>query len=242
MPRFFIDFPCSPGELVVVDGENGKHIARSLRMHPGEEIVLCDGNGSDFSGVIDHIEGNSVSCRILSTQKNPAEPSLHVTLLQCLTKGDKMELVIQKAVELGVSEIIPVLSTRCISRPDPSSMEKKLERWQKIALEAAKQSGRGMIPKLHSLLDFSKALETAAQYEPYLFFYEGGGESLHTSISPSCTRTAIMIGPEGGFESCEADAASNAGAKIVTLGPRILRTETAPLAALACVMFATGNI
>ena len=240
MPKFFLD--SAPGELVLLTGEDGRHIARSLRMRPGEPLTLCDGKGTDFESVVDAVDGDSVTVRVLRSLPCAAEPSLRAALYQSLPKLDKFDSVVQKAVELGVTRIVPVLSMRCVSRPDAKSLRKKLERWNKIAAEAAKQCGRGILPQVAPVLPFAQAVREAREAGGAgIFFYEGGGTPLSKVIHPahSC---CLFIGPEGGFSPGEVQAAQNAGAIPVTLGRRILRTETAPLAALCGVMLLTGNL
>ena len=171
-----------------------------------------------------------------------SEPSVSVTLYQGLPKSDKMDSVVQKAVEMGVTRIVPMLTQRCVSRPDQKSAQKKVERWQKISFEAAKQCGRGILPPVSPLTDFSAALRQSASESTVLFFYEGGGQSLQQCIDSSCKAYSIFIGPEGGFSEEEVQFALDLGAKKATLGPRILRTETAPVAALAAIMLTTGNM
>ena len=233
MPKFFLDN--APGETALLDGEDGRHIARSLRMRPGEALTLCDCRGTDYDGVIDAIDGESVTVRILGSRPCAAEPSLSAVLYQCLPKLDKFDLVVQKSVELGVSRIVPVLSMRCVSRPDAKSLAKKLERWNRIAAEAAKQSGRGILPPVSPTLPFEQAVREAESAGGVnLLFYEGVGEA---------TRTAsLFVGPEGGFDKSEVELAAAHGITPATLGPRILRTETAPLAALAAMMTVSGNM
>ena len=174
MPKFFLD--SAPGETALLDGEDGRHIARSLRMRPGEALTLCDCRGTDYDGVIDTIDGENVTVRILGSRPCAAEPSLSAVLYQCLPKLDKFDLVVQKSVELGVSRIVPVLSMRCVSRPDAKSLAKKLERWNRIAAEAAKQSGRGILPPVSPALTFEQAVREAESAGGVnLLFYEGGG-------------------------------------------------------------------
>ena len=144
MPRFYIDPPA--GDFITLTGEDARHICRSLRMSAGETLVLCDGAGNDYNGVLRQADGQTATVEILSRHPSQTEPSVFIRLFQALPKGDKMEWILQKAVELGASEIVPVLTERCISRPDEKSMDKKLARWQKIAVEASKQCGRGRIP------------------------------------------------------------------------------------------------
>ncbi len=238
MPRFFMDPPSS--FPVTLSGEDARHITRSLRMAVGEELTLCDGQGTDYHCAIDSAGPDSVTVRLLSSEPSGGEPSLHVTLYQGLPKSDKMELIVQKAVELGVSRIVPTLTSRCISRPDGKAAAKKQERWQKIALEAAKQCGRGRIPEIGPLTPLADAVRSACR--PAILFYEGGGEPLTALSIPQSGCISIFIGPEGGFAPDEADLLCQNGAAAATLGPRILRTETAPLAALTALMLLSGNL
>lgn len=172
MPRFYIDPPA--GDFVTLTGEDARHICRSLRMAVGEALTLCDGAGIDYNGVLRQTDGQIATVEILSRQPSQTEPTVSIRLFQALPKGDKMEWIIQKAVELGISEVVPVLTERCISRPDEKSMEKKLLRWQKIAVEAAKQCGRSRIPTVCPLMSFSQAVQALGSMEKGLFLYEKG--------------------------------------------------------------------
>ena len=224
----------------VIDGEDGRHIARSLRMHTGDALTLSDSAGTDYTGEIESITGDTVMVRLTDKFKNRSEPTLRVTLYPGMPKADKLELITQKAVELGVTKIVPVLTSRSVSRPDAKSVSKKQERLQRIALEAAKQSGRGIIPEIGKMTDLESALKTAPGKK--ILFYEGGGEALGTLVSPDEAEVSVFIGPEGGFDAAEVQLAKQYGAAPATLGPRILRTETAPLAALSVLMYITGNM
>ena len=239
MPRFFV--PDLSGEMLTLSGEDGRHAARSLRCRVGEELVLCDGRGEECRCAVAAVEEDTLSLRVLERRPSAGELPCRVTLYQALPKGDKLELIVQKAVELGAAEIVPVLTRRCVSRPDARSMERKLERLRKIALEAAKQSGRGVVPRVAPLLDFPGALEAMAGARRGVLFYEGGGEPLGAALADRPETLALMVGPEGGFEPAEAAAARERGLALCTLGPRILRCETAPLAALAAVGYAYEN-
>ncbi|MEE0252510.1 MAG: 16S rRNA (uracil(1498)-N(3))-methyltransferase [Acutalibacteraceae bacterium] len=240
MPRFFINE--SPSQQAIITGEDSKHITKSLRMKVGESLVLCNGQGMDYHCTISSMDEHQVVVSVNSSVPTISEPSVSVTLYQGLPKSDKMDSVVQKAVEMGVTRIVPVLTQRCVSRPDQKSAQKKVERWQKISVEAAKQCGRGILPPVSPVTDFSAALRQAASESTILFFYEGGGQSLHQCIDPSCKSYSIFIGPEGGFAEEEVQLALDSGVKKATLGPRILRTETAPVAALAAIMLTTGNM
>lgn len=243
MPRFFIDFSCAVGDEPWLDGENGTHIVKSLRMREGERLTLCDGRGTDYCCELQSSEGSRAQVRVLRVLHNESEPSVFVTVYQSLPKADKMEAVMQKAVECGACRMVPVLSSRCVSRPDEKAARRKIERWRKIALEAAKQSGRGIVPQVTDIVPFGQAVRQAAnEGGRLLLFYEGGGESLRRLALENETRISIFIGPEGGFEEAEVALAKEAGARAATLGPRIFRTETAPLAALSALMLLTGNM
>lgn len=237
MPRFFEKVD---GNDICIAGENARHISKSLRMRAGEHITLCD-NGVDYDCVIKSI-GDTVLCEVVSKRKNTTEPSVSVTLFQCLPKSDKFDSVVQKAVEMGCGEIVPVLSRRCVSRPDEKSARKKIERYNKIALSACEQCGRGRIVNVGDITDFDKVISSLHDFDKTLFFYEGGGEKLDSSLLAGSDRIALFIGPEGGFDECEVEKMKAAGATVCSLGPRILRTETAPIAALAAVMLLTDNL
>ena len=233
MPRFFINEPVE--DRFWVTGEDAEHIAKSLRMRLGETLVLCH-DEIDYTCKIVGIEKNSVLVERISVQPCTAEPQVDVTLFQGLPKGDKMDLIVQKAVEVGVCAIVPMLSRRCVSRPDEKTLQKKVQRWQKIALEAAKQSGRGIVPKVLDVLDFSKAVKLSAQKEQAILFYEADGVPLK-SILQQPKSLAIFIGPEGGFEEEEVKLALESEVNICSLGHRILRTETAAIVASALTIY-----
>lgn len=240
MPRFFIDR--EPSEEVFVGGEAGSHIVRSLRMRPGEELTLCAGTGKDFQCVILETGPEGALARVKEVRESRGEPPVRITVCQCWPKGDKLETVTQKSVELGASELWPLESRRCVSRPDRKAMEKKTARLQKIALEAAQQSGRGKIPAVLPAATLEEALKTAAEQGDILFFYEEGSASLKQALQTAGNRLFLFIGPEGGFAPEEAALAESLGAKLLTLGPRILRTETAPLAALSAILYERGGM
>jgi 16S rRNA (uracil1498-N3)-methyltransferase len=240
MPRFFINYV--PEEQVVIAGEDARHIARSLRMQSGESLILCDSIGTDYNGRIESVADDRIVVRVLNFCKSVAEPGVRVTVYQGLPKADKMDSIVQKSVETGAVGIVPVMTARCVSKPDEKTAAKKIIRWQKIAQEAAKQSGRGIIPQVAPLTDFRQAVKQAAQAGEIILFFEGGGQSISKLANGETRELAIFIGPEGGFEQSEVDFAVENGAAVGTLGARILRTETAPIAALSAIMLATGNM
>lgn len=238
MPRFFID-GTADGRAYIA-GADALHIAKALRMRPGEALTLCDGKGTDFDGVLETVTDRQVTVRITASRPSQAEPTLAVTLYQGLPKGDKMDWIIQKAVELGVTAVVPVATRRSVARLEGKA-DKKQERWQRIAAEAAGQCGRGILPAVERPLSWNQALSRLSG-EPALVFYEGGGRPLRELVTPSTRRLSVFVGPEGGFDPEEIDAIRRQGGGVATLGPRILRCETAPLAALTLLMHLSGNM
>lgn len=239
MPRFFtqdVDV-----DTARITGPDATHITRVLRMHPGEKLTVCDLAGHDYLCEILSADTGAVELRVLERTLTVAEPGVRVTLFQGVPKADKMEWIVQKSVELGVSRIVPVLTARCVSRPDPTAMAKKTARWNKIAFEAAKQSGRGILPRVDDAVDFKTAVGELAGMERGVLFYEKGGDA-HGDLWGGMREIGICIGPEGGFSEEEIKLAREYSVHICTLGPRILRTETAPLCVLSVIMFATGNL
>lgn len=238
MPRFFID-GTADGRAYIA-GADALHIAKALRMRPGEALTLCDGKGTDFEGVLETVTDRQVTVRITVSRPSQAEPTLAVTLYQGLPKGDKMDWIVQKAVELGVTAVVPVATRRSVARLEGKA-DKKQERWQRIAAEAAGQCGRGILPAVERPLSWNQALSRLSG-EPALVFYEGGGRPLRERVTPSTRRLSVFVGPEGGFDPEEIDAFRRQGGGVATLGPRILRCETAPLAALTLLMHLSGNM
>ena len=243
MPRFFISPEEVQDQFLVLTGENAAH-ARVLRVQCGETVVVCDGAGEDLTCVVSDVSPGQISLVVQKRERSRAEPPVDCSVYMAYAKADKLEHVIQKATELGASEIVAFPSSRCVSRPDDRSLAKKLERWQKIAASAAEQSGRGRIPAVLTMPSYREAVERAAQSELPLFPYENERTvSLRAAIGPAQFRTAaIMTGPEGGFSEEEVRLAEQAGMKICSLGPRILRCETAPLCALSAVLYAAGAL
>lgn len=240
MARFFVDEVSEP--IAYLYGEDAAHASKSLRMKKGEQVTLCDKNSTDCLCEITEITATQVELKVISKQQNTAEMPRRVRLYQAITKGDKFEYIIQKAVELGVFDVTPVLTARCISRPDKKAMDKKLDRYRKIAKEAAKQSGRGIVPAVNDMLAFEQAVNEAQSFGCAMICYEGGGAPIDDILKKAPEGDiAIFIGSEGGFETAEIELAKKSNIQPVTLGPRILRTETAPLSALAIVGFLTEN-
>ena len=239
MQKLFIDY--TPENEIILDGEQARHIAKSLRMKKGDMLTVCDSSGSDYGCIIEETTKETVRLSVCYKQASNSEPDCKVRIYQANPKGSKLEDIIQKCVELGVYEITPVLTKRCVSRPDEKSAKKKTERYNKISLEAAQQSGRGIVPSVNELISLKQAVEEDKS-EIKIVFYEGGGEPLKSLIGENAKSVSIYIGPEGGFEREEVDLIVSKGASAATLGKRILRTQTAPVAALSAIMLITGNL
>ena len=238
MPRFFkqsIDT-----DNIVIDGDDARHIGRSLRMKCGEEITVCC-CGIDYNCKIKSFSEDSVYLELINSAPCAAEPDIDVTLFQAVPKLDKLEFIIQKAVELGVNRIVPVLSRRCISRSDEKDFAKKLGRLNKIAEGAAKQSGRGIIPEVMPIISYKNAVEQMKNLDCCVILYENGGKRFDEVSFDGKKSVGVVIGSEGGFDESEVELAVNAGVQSVWLGNRILRCETAPITALSILMFLTKN-
>lgn len=228
-------------EKIILDGESARHIAKSLRMRVGDVICVTDGGGDDYGCQIEEITKDEVVLKVCYKQACESEPSCRVMIYQGVPKSSKMEDIIQKCVELGVCEIVPTLTKRCVSRPDDKAAGKKNQRYQKIALEAAQQSGRGIVPKIENMKTLRQAI-AEDESDVKIVFYEGGGEKLADIVKPDTESVSVFIGPEGGFEQEEVEQIEASGGVRATLGKRILRTQTAPVAALTAIMLLTGNL
>lgn len=243
MPKFFITQQDVQDRCIVLTGENAEHV-RVLRMKSGDEITACDDSGMDYCCTVQAVGSDQVRLDILSQRPSSAEPAVKCSVYMAFAKADKLEHVIQKATELGADEIVAFPSAFCVSRPDDHSLAKKLERWQKIAESAAGQCRRGKIPQVLVMPSFRDAVERAARCELALLPYENEKQlSLREAVGSCPYRTvSIMTGPEGGFSAAEVEYACEQGMQVCTLGPRILRCETAPLCALTAVLFAAGAL
>ena len=240
MTRFFVDPDVFDRDTMVLSGENAQH-DKVLRLQEGEIVLVCDGQGQECVCRVSQTAPEIV-LSVEDRRSSVSEPVVDVSVYVAFPKADKLEHVIQKATELGAREIIAFPSSRCVSRPDEKSLKKKLERWQKIALSAAQQSGRGRIPQVLVLNSFSAALSRAAQSDRALLFYENeDAYTLKMALEGSYRTVSLMVGPEGGLEETEVSQAQEAGLKICSLGKRILRCETAPLCALSAVMYDAGE-
>ncbi len=244
MYQFFVD----PGQIhpeekrVVITGSDVNHIRNVLRMKPGEEISVSNGeDGKEYRCGILELTEDAIYCELRFIKEDSNELPVEVTLYQGLPKADKMELIIQKCVELGVSRVVPVETKRAIVKLDPKKAVSRVQRWQGIAEAAAKQSKRGIIPTVENVCNFQQAVQEASRMEVRLIPYEMAEDmdatrKLISAIQPG-QRVAIFIGPEGGFDEKEIEAALAAGITPITLGKRILRTETAGMVTLSWIGF-----
>lgn len=239
MPKFFTSPALISDGSVKIVGEDVAHISRVLRMSPGDKITVCDGEGNDYDAVIEQVGKTEVTAKIIGSYVCEAEPSVRITLYQSLPKQGKMEYIIQKCTELGVARIVPVYTKRCIVKPSD-----KTERWNKVALSAAKQCGRGVVPKVMPVLTFDQAVLQMSKSECALMPYECEEKTRLKEVigGKAFTEVSLFIGPEGGFELSEVEKATGMGIKPVTLGKRILRTETAAAAVLPIIMYENDEI
>lgn len=240
MPRFFVTPAAIDGTSVTITGEDAHHISYALRMAVGDEITVTDGDGHAYLCRLSALDGTVVSAEILSAIDAPVESPLEICLFQAYPKSDKLEFIIQKAVELGASAIVPFESERCIKRPKADRVAHILERQSRIAAEAAKQCGRAVLPSVSAPVSFDEMLRLAASYPLALFAHpDESCRSLKETLSknPGLRRVAVVVGSEGGFSDEELTKAKAAGLIPTSLGPRVLRCETAPLFLLSALAY-----
>lgn len=251
MQRYFIPPEQFGEETVTIVGDDAKHIGRVMRSKPKDLIIVSNGYDAEVLAEIVTIEPQEVVAKIVERLALTGEPWLQVTIAQSLPKGDKMETVIQKCTEIGAVAFLPFLSERTIVQYDDRKEEKRSARWRKIAKEAAEQAHRSKIPEVYSPVSWKSMLEKIPDYDLVCLCYEKEtGEQLRDIIAPFAAglnrdrtyRVLVVVGPEGGFAEEEVHAAEAAGAKSVGLGRRILRTETAGMAALTCILYETGEM
>ena len=243
MARFFIAGTNFPNGRAIIRGRDADHI-RVLRLRAGDDIVICDGAGRDYKCRLVQTLEHEAEAEVIEVVPCKAEPTVRTTVFAGLPKGERSDFLVQKCTEAGAAEIVFFSCTRCVAKA--VNMEKKLERWQRIAEEAAKQSGRGIIPQVRYEADFVAVLNGALHTDLPLFMYETGEretirDAIEHTASPIAS-AAIITGPEGGFAEFEADMARKLGMHICSMGERILRCETAPVVALTALMYGTGNL
>lgn len=257
MQRYFVPADQFDEQEVRITGEDARHISRVMRSRVGDQVIACNGQSLDVLVEITELAEGVVTASIVETLEQHGEPNLFVTIAQSLPKADKMESVIQKCTEIGASSFLPFLSERTVVQYDERKEVKRIQRWSKIAKEAAEQSHRSRIPLVESPVSWKQLLKQFADYDLICFCYEKeDGHQLRDVVQPfaqsltadhhhasnQVTRVMIVVGPEGGFSEQEVAAAEASGAVATGLGRRILRTETAAMIALACIMYETGEM
>lgn len=232
MPRFFCCADSVCDGIIKISGDDAYHIARSLRMAVGDTVTVSDGEGTEYTCRLERIRDDECICAVTDSRPSASESPCNITLYMAYPKGDKMETVVQRAVQLGVRTVIPFESERCVKRPRADKLDKLTQRLTRIAEEAAKQCSRSTLPHIHTPIDFSEMLELIGSHALTLFCYEGAGaRSLRRVLEArgeGVRNIGVIVGSEGGFSPSEAEAINARGAECVNLGPRILRCETAP--------------
>jgi 16S rRNA (uracil1498-N3)-methyltransferase len=244
MPRFYVPQSRIEKGMLKIEGDEVRHIRKVLRLKRGDEIVVFNGSGKEYGGTIVEEGPSSVVITIQNIFSSKTESQLEITLAQSLLKGDKMDYLIQKATELGVKEIIPFFSSRSVPLLEKSRRLKRYPRWERIAVEASKQCGRGVVLKIEPLKDYSEILRTASRDSLRLILWEREGVRLKEALERSEEKTKIffIIGPEGGLSEEEVDQAKRNGFTPVTLGRRILRSETASLCLVSILQYEWGDM
>lgn len=243
MPKFFINKNQIDGDIITIIGDDAHHISRSLRMAVGEYITACDNDAIEYECALEQFSDNEVKARITRSFRSVSELPIRVHLYQALPKGEKLDFIVQKAVECGAFDITPFESERCVVKLKLEAEARKTERRNKIALEAAKQCGRGIIPVVNPTVSFSGMIESARRSDAVLFCYEGqdtdpmGRVLRNLTASKQISDISIIIGSEGGFSPSEVSTALESGFISVGLGNRILRAETAAVFALSCAVY-----
>ncbi len=242
MPKFFTDKNNIFENSLYITGEDVEHLSRVYRAKAGYEVTVCDGCGVDYHCKITMIEKDRITAQIISKAKSDTEPKVKITLFQGLPKQGKMETIIQKTTELGITEIVPTITHRSVVKLQAGDTKKQL-RWQKVALEAAKQSGRGVIPQVKPVTSFREAVHMAKQMQTAIIPYEEERETrLCDVLNKDICEIGIIVGSEGGFEPEEIEYAASNGIIPVTLGRRILRTETVGTALVPIILYETGDM
>jgi 16S rRNA (uracil1498-N3)-methyltransferase len=245
MTRIFLPPEELTSEEIIITGDNARHLALVLKIHPGEPITVFDGQGCRYDCTVMKVHKNEVIVQLMNKTPYSAESPLLITLAQSLPKGDKMDLIIQKATELGVREVIPLVTERSQVRHTH-----KIERWRKIALSASRQSGRDKIPEIHEPLDYKEYLNSPTgkcgngEFTGIIFSEKHKTRNLKQVLSGfrETKPITVLVGPEGGFSKGEVSAAVEKGFIEASMGPRILRTETAPIAAISIIQYELGDL
>jgi len=244
MARFYVPNPQIEDDILIIRGRETRHIRRVLRLKEGDEILIFDGSGKEYRGIIINESSFTVSIKVKEEFFSKRESPLEITLAQSLLKCEKMDFIIQKATELGVKEIVPFFSSRSIPILEKSRGLKRYHRWERIAIEASKQCGRGFVPKVSPIKDYSDVLLLPSNESLRLILWEKEGKGLKDVFRSlrNVQRVFFMVGPEGGFDEKEIEDAVASGFTPVNLGERILRAETASLSVLSILQYEWGDM
>lgn len=250
MPKFFVKNNQIVEDRIIIIGEDVKHIKNVLRLKVDDNIQICNPDtAKNYTCGISKLNDNSIECIIFNEIESNSESDIDITIFQGIPKADKMELIIQKCVELGVNEITPVEMKRCIAKIEDKAKNKKIERWQKISEVAAKQCGRDKLPKINNIINVKNICNVICEYDIVLLAYENEQINILRNeieklkdIENKEIKIGIIIGPEGGIEKEEVDLLKQSGAKVITLGKRILRTETVAFVLTSIIMYELGDL
>ncbi|SFX66319.1 16S rRNA (uracil1498-N3)-methyltransferase [Thermoactinomyces sp. DSM 45891] len=244
MQRYFIDPAQIVDQTIHIIGDDVHHIKTVMRSKPGTTILVADGTGVEYIAEIENYDPDRVCCRVVETRNAHGESHTRVTIAQSMPKGDKFELILQKGTELGASRFLPFHSERTVVKIEQKKVAKKWDRWQKISKEAAEQAHRGQVPTVETPILWKQLLQHIESFSGTVWIaYEKGGKPLTEAISETHEdQIMVIIGPEGGFSEKEIMEAKQAGAIPLSLGNRILRTETASLMVLSCIFFARHEL
>lgn len=240
IPRIYTDSDLAAGHTCQLDDNAAQHVGRVLRMQPGQELLLFNGDGHDYQATIVEAGKKQVTVEVTDNTPNTTESPLHITLGQTLSKGDRMDYAVQKAVEMGVTRIVPLTTERCDVKLKGDREDKRLRHWQQVAISAAEQCGRARVPEILPVMTPEQWFAEAGTCDLKLVLHHRTEQSLDSLARP--TSVALMIGPEGGLTADEITSAAQAGFLPVALGPRVLRTETAPVAAMALCQWLWGDV
>lgn len=239
-PRIHTSAPLQAGQTVTLDDSAAHHVGKVLRMQPGQPLVLFNGDGNNYPSELDEVGKKQVTARVLDAEPSASEPRLKIVLGQVISKGDRMDYAVQKSTELGVDTIVPLTSERCDVRLKGDREDKRIRHWQQVAISAAEQCGRATVPTITPLSTLSDWFEQSRCCDVRLVLHHRSDQALEQLDHPA-SGVALLVGPEGGLSEGEIAMAQDQGFRPTTLGPRVLRTETAPVAALTLCQWLWGD-
>ncbi|MBF0118621.1 MAG: 16S rRNA (uracil(1498)-N(3))-methyltransferase [Desulfobacterales bacterium] len=244
MNRFYLDKSKLTKDFAIIEGSEARHIISVLRLNKGDKVTVFDGNSVEYEAIIDNVSLNRVELLLISKKISSKESFIKITVAQALLKDKKMDTLIRQLTELGITEWLPFVAKRSVPKPTCSSSKNRLERWQKITIEALKQCDRNNLPTVSDIISFDNVLEHSLEYDLKIIFWEQEIQSLYSMISDikKVDKIIIIMGPEGGFSIEEIELAKEHGFIVGSLGPRILRAETATIAACSIIQYLFGDM